>query len=132
MQPSDYLQTMSQHNVRPLEYMRNRNLTSTRARYLSVIPSSVAPSMPLSWNLEITSALGGRMMSLSQEVTCLVPQVRTAFHLEGESGTFTSGDTGTSSRGRLAPCQPLAPAVPVGGERGGGASVRADSGLEMP
>lgn len=86
------------------------------------------PSTPLAWNLEITSALGGRMMSLSHEATCLVPQVRTFFDLPGEGGTFTpSGDP--PSLIRLVPWyQAFDPTA--GGERG--APNREENGVEIP
>lgn len=67
------------------------------------------------------------MMSLSQEVTCLVPQARMFFDLAGERGTLRSEDD-TPSPVRVVPCQALMQAV--GGERG--APKREESGLEMP
>jgi len=97
--------------------------------HLSVSPSSVVPTTPPSWNFEMTSALGGRMISRSQDVTCLVPQARTSFGLEGETGTVVlpSAWCSADAPARNAVCQALVPTA--GGERG--APSRVENELEM-
>lgn len=67
--------------------MADHSIRRTRsASYLSVSSNRAAPSIWPSWKRDITSALGGRIFSLNQEVTCLVVHSSTFLGRGGDGG----------------------------------------------